>query len=673
MGSPRRMFSVSTTLRRQRAEPQTYTESKRGRRVCPFAFLLVVLTLCALPPPALAGFPAELTSVSAIRVLTSNQAREARPVHLKGVVTVVSGWKSSFFFQDPTSGISVDRLTAVPELHSGEEIEIQGVTGGGQFAPIINAKTVTVLGKGTLPPAPLFTPAELAGGKQDSQFLTIRGIVRSTAVRPSWGRSVLFLNVDIGGGDIVAARVHDFTQSGYENLPAATVAIRGVSGTVFNNKRQFIGIRVFVASLDEVKIEKPAPVEPFDLPVRPLGGLLQFDDTEGPVNRVKLRGFVTYAIPGEGLYIQDKSSQGTVQGAFIQSGQATPVPLGSQVEAVGYPAAGRYAPKLDNAIYRVIGPVRPAAPLTRSATEMITTSEGFSSAPYDSLLVQVTAHLIEEIHGNGEDLLLFQDGLTVFTARLPRAGNTYKPLDTQSLLSITGICAATADDAHEVRTFEILLRSPADLVVLEKAPWWTASHAAWVVGLLILVVLGMLGWLALVRRQTTLRAMAIRDPLTGLFNRRGFLLLAEQQWQSALRGRVPFLLFYIDVDLFKGINDTFGHKEGDVALRAVADLLRECFRKSDIIGRLGGDEFAVAAIEAKEPSRATLERRIASAVQQSNEKVGRPFRLSLSVGVLTCDISLGPVPIEDLLARADELMYEQKREHRSHPSINVQT
>jgi diguanylate cyclase (GGDEF)-like protein len=218
------------------------------------------------------------------------------------------------------------------------------------------------------------------------------------------------------------------------------------------------------------------------------------------------------------------------------------------------------------------------------------------------------------------------------------------------------------------RSFEILLRSPADLVVLEKATWWSASHAAWVVALLIIVVLGMSGWLAIVRRQTNLQVLTVTDPLTGLYNRRGFLLLADHQWELALRKKTSFLLFYIDVDRFKEINDSLGHKEGDLALQAVAAVLRECFRKSDIMGRLGGDEFAVTAIDAPPHSRAVLEQRLARTTQQSNNKAGRGFQLSLSVGILTCDNSLGALPIENLLAQADVLMYQQKRERNNRGS-----
>src|SRR5882757_688544 len=130
----------------------------------------------------------------------------------------------------------------------------------------------------------------------------------------------------------------------------------------------------------------------------------------------------------------------------------------------------------------------------------------------------------------------------------------------------------------------------------------------------------MSGWLAIVRRQASLRALTVTDPLTGLYNRRGFLLLAEHQWQLSLRKKTAFLLFYIDVDRFKEINDSLGHKVGDLAIQAVAAVLRECFRKTDIIGRLGGDEFAVVAVDACLETRAMFEQRLARLVQQNNQK-----------------------------------------------------
>jgi diguanylate cyclase (GGDEF)-like protein len=299
---------------------------------------------------------------------------------------------------------------------------------------------------------------------------------------------------------------------------------------------------------------------------------------------------------------------------------------------------------------------------------MIVYNDGSSAAPYDSVLVQLKGRLVEAVPRVDEDLLFLREGTAVITARMPRSGKKRRSLVPGSLLSITGICVANADETHEARSFDILLRSAADVVVLEQAPWWTASHAAWLVVILVIVVLWMSGWLVFARRQARLRVLTVTDPLTGLYNRRGFLLLAEHQWQLAQRNKSSVLLFYIDVDEFKEINDSLGHKEGDLALQAVAALLRHCFRKTDIIGRLGGDEFAVTAIEAPPNTQPVLEQRIAKAVQEHNERAHRTFQLSLSIGTLSCDGAMASLPIEGLLVQADTLMYQQKREART-PSL----
>jgi GGDEF domain-containing protein len=577
-----------------------------------------------------------LTSVRQIRSLSSAQAAQALPVRLRGVVTVLSGWKSSFFLQDATSGISVDRTGNAPQLQPGQLVEIHGVTGPGRFAPVVNASRVTVLGKARMPSARTFTFDQLWGGAQDSQWVAIQGIVRSATVKPYWGHLVLFLEVDIGSGNLVTVHVHDFSEAGPhlsgvrpDRLPGSTISVRGVCGTVFNDKRQFVGLRLFVSNLAQVTIEQPSLADPFDVPLRPLGALLQFGNRGGAIARIRARGAVTYSQPGRGLYIQDGA-----YGVFVQSRQVTPVAPGALLEVVGYPAAGGYSPTLDDALFRVVAAPRPLEALAQSASGMITDNQGFSAAPYDSVLVQLKGLLVEEIPGADENLLLFKDGSNVFTARLPRSGRNLPVLAAGSLLRITGICVAKADQAHEARSFEILLRSPADLVVLKTAPWWTASHAWTLVWILAFAVV--LASLIALWRQAGLRVLALTDQLTGLYNRRGFLLLAENQWQLAVRRGMSILILYIDVDRFKLINDTLGHKQGDVALQAVAS-----------------PDF-----------RAQLERRLAETLRHSNQKPGRLFDLSLSIGVLNCDDSLNASSIEDLLARADALMYEQKRNHR---------
>ena len=110
--------------------------------------------------------------------------------------------------------------------------------------------------------------------------------------------------------------------------------------------------------------------------------------------------------------------------------------------------------------------------------------------------------------------------------------------------------------------------------------------------------------------QTELSNLALMDELTGLYNRRGFLALADRQLRLARRSGRCLLLFFIDLDGLKEINDVFGHTEGDAALMWTAEALEATFRDSDVIARIGGDEFAALAIEASGQSEASIRERL---------------------------------------------------------------
>ena len=167
--------------------------------------------------------------------------------------------------------------------------------------------------------------------------------------------------------------------------------------------------------------------------------------------------------------------------------------------------------------------------------------------------------------------------------------------------------------------------------------------------------------------QTELSNLALQDELTGLYNRRGFLALAERQLKVARRSGRSLLLFFIDVDGLKEINDIFGHGEGDAALKCTAEALEATFRDSDVIARLGGDEFAVLAIEASGQSEATIRERLAEYLNSARQ--ASDYQFSVSLGVARFD-PWNQTSIRDLIAEADGAMYEQKR-RRSAERLNA--
>ena len=160
--------------------------------------------------------------------------------------------------------------------------------------------------------------------------------------------------------------------------------------------------------------------------------------------------------------------------------------------------------------------------------------------------------------------------------------------------------------------------------------------------------------------EEKLRTMSIIDDLTGLYNRRGFFTLAQQQMKVTERTKKDMLLFFADLDKMKQINDILGHQEGDKALVEIATILKEVFRESDIIGRMGGDEFVILAIDTTNGTREVLMKRLHNYLDDYNRPEGRSYTLSLSIGIVPYDPKK-PFSLDELMAQADTLMYEEKR------------
>ncbi len=163
--------------------------------------------------------------------------------------------------------------------------------------------------------------------------------------------------------------------------------------------------------------------------------------------------------------------------------------------------------------------------------------------------------------------------------------------------------------------------------------------------------------------EQQLRKLSLIDSLTGLYNRRGFFRHAEHQMKIARREKNRLTLVFADVDDLKSINDTWGHGEGDKALVETAAFLKTVFRESDIIARVGGDEFVVLALENGGRDAASGLVRLSANLEAYNASRNNVAPLSISTGA-ACYQPEQPCSIDELLARADKLMYKQKGEKR---------
>ncbi len=165
------------------------------------------------------------------------------------------------------------------------------------------------------------------------------------------------------------------------------------------------------------------------------------------------------------------------------------------------------------------------------------------------------------------------------------------------------------------------------------------------------------------RMEEKLQTLSLTDELTGLYNRRGFFTLVDQQLKLCKRSKKGVFMLYADLDGLKEINDTLGHSEGDVALADAADILRNNYRESDIIARIGGDEFVVIPVGTEGADVEKITKRLERFVALHNERNMRKFNLSLSVGVAYYDPAR-PCSVDELLIQGDRSMYSQKKQRQ---------
>lgn len=172
------------------------------------------------------------------------------------------------------------------------------------------------------------------------------------------------------------------------------------------------------------------------------------------------------------------------------------------------------------------------------------------------------------------------------------------------------------------------------------------------------------------KMEENLRSLSVTDDLTNLYNRRGFMSFGEHNIKTADRNGQRLMLVLIDLDGLKQINDAFGHKEGDMALIDTADIIKETFRKSDLIARVSGDEFVALTTDTQSNAIEAIRMRLRSNIEAHNARQKRLYKISLSFGIAVYDPK-NPCSIDRLIVKADELMYEDKQKKDDMTQANV--
>jgi signal transduction histidine kinase len=455
-----------------------------------------------------------LTNAQQVRELDPETAGKNLPVHMFGAVTYYDAPLFNLFFQDATTGIFV---LVAPDIRTniaaGQEIEVEGVSDKGDYAPIVKASAIRVLGEAHLPVPRRVPIDQLFTGLEDSQWIEVRGIVRSTTDLN--GRR--YLNLAMNGQRIMTY-VENLSEPDAMKLINATIRLRGVCYSRYNMKRQLRVPWLAVSSLADIVVEKPPPRQPKGVSI---ADLAQFNSVGYYGNLVKVSGVVTLQKPDGTLFIQNQG-----YGLYVQADQHARLSPGDHVMISGYSGLGQYVPILENASVQFLGHGEPPSPIPADLETLLNAPEN-----YDGLLVHLKASLMNVVESAGRQTLVLQSSNSVFTATMEntQADERLKSLKLGSQVALTGVFAARSPEkwvpgvaqSQEVsgskippsspESVQILLRSYADVSVIHQPSWWTLSRLIWMLCFMSLVLLAGMAWVVTLDRRVRQQTRIIQQ------------------------------------------------------------------------------------------------------------------------------------------------------------------
>jgi signal transduction histidine kinase len=442
-----------------------------------------------------------ITSARELRAISGEEAKLKLPVRVRGVVTLVEAARTAFI-QDGDAGTFLHLRPDQTDLQPGQIVEAEGVTYAGLYVPGVEPTSLRVVGESPLPTPRPVTVEQLASGVFNYEWVEVRGIVRSVRAAAD-GHTVLVLA--LGNGRLeVHANTADTEAA--ERLLDARIRIAGLAAGFINDRRQLVAPHLRVTDFSAAQVEERGPDDAFALPVTPVAQLLRFHPEGVPGHRVKVSGVVTDHLPGEALFLRDDT-----RGLLVETTDGPTLAPGDVVEALGFAEMGAFTALLRDSVFRRIAAGEKPEPVAANAKEIL-------KGTHDADLVSLEAQVVDVLRGTSEFTLVLREDDIGFHARLGgEEAAQLEALRPGSRVRLTGVARATQPEFSNTgfsarqRSFEILLRTPADVAVLRTPSAWTARRLATALELLALVAAAALAWVVLLRRQIAAQTAIIRD------------------------------------------------------------------------------------------------------------------------------------------------------------------
>lgn len=478
----------------------------------------------------MAGVPAlaeeTIRSTAAVRSMPPNKAASRLPVEIRGVVTFafpseINGRRGNLIVEQEGVSIFVNIDANVvpldasgrlignglwPVIEVGTEVVATGITARGQYAPVVSAKELRILGSVPSPPARPYVLSEVLTGAMDCQRLELQGVVQGAELT-TIHHPMLRLELAVQAGRMVVEYYPPgpWTRA---QLLGATIRVTAVCLVYFNVRGETLGVHFMVGRPGDIVVEKSAPVDPFAVPQVGLNALQVFSPSGPNLERVQIKGQVTLSRPGEYFYVEEGG-----RAVRVFTREKTRFEPGEWVVASGFIDLHQSFAELRDAEVRRAGrgTLLEAPLMTHKGLLSSSERKWNSPAPvdYNGRLITLGGSLakIEPTEDGGRRLLLNTDGGTV-AATLDAGGgaNSLDALLPGSGVRVTGVCelqfpsTQLLTDFPNPTGFSLQMRSPVDLRVLDSASWWTPKRLWILLGSSVVLLSLVIVWNLLLRR-----------------------------------------------------------------------------------------------------------------------------------------------------------------------------
>jgi len=435
-----------------------------------------------------------LTTVEEVKLMSREEAKLGYPVKVRGVITFV--WPDAgFFLQDATWSIDVRMSTnvtkSVPKI--GQYWEVEGETFA-EFAPDILARRAEPVGEGMLPDPVHPNSIQLADGSMDTLYIEVQGVVLQI------DGSTLYLLTRDGR---IKVQLPEIPEPTLAKLQGTLVRVRGclIPGRDINTEQVKLG--EFELRNATVAVDEPAPIDPFALPLKHATDLLLFDSHARPIQRTRIQGIVLQQRDGV-TFMMERSN-----GVRVITEDLALLQPGDRAEAVGFPDLNGPSPVFNDSLIRQInhGALPAALPLT---------TDKLLDGNYDSTRVKIKGTLVSQRNRGSDQILEMRTSSRLWLARLPLRGGFLPDFALGSQLDLTGVYSAQGGDrarGRDIDSFELLLNSPHDVLIVSSPPWWTARRALGVAAALLAVLLLAAVWIWALHLKVEERTSALKSEI----------------------------------------------------------------------------------------------------------------------------------------------------------------